>query len=85
MRIAISKVTKNISDLCSRPDALITPISVPTSCNTGDVALADGRSAMEGRVEVCRDGVWGAVYGEWNFSNARVVCRQLRFPSECEF
>jgi len=62
----------------------MSPISVQTSCTTDDVALADGRSAMEGRVEVCRGGVWGAVYGEWTFSNARVICRQLRFPSECE-
>ena len=40
---------------------------------------------MEGRVEVCRGGVWGAVYdGGWNFNDARVTCRQLGYPSECE-
>ena len=36
--------------------------SVPSSCTTGNVTLVDGDNEMEGRVEVCRDGVWGAVY-----------------------
>ena len=41
---------------------------------------------MEGRVEVCRGGVWGAVYDSgWNFNDAQVTCRQLGYPSECEF
>ena len=41
---------------------------------------------MEGRVEVCRGGVWGAVYdyGGWNFNDAQVTCRQLGHPSDCE-
>ena len=41
---------------------------------------------MEGRVEVCRGGVWGAVYdySGWNFKDAKVICRQLGYPSECE-
>ena len=41
---------------------------------------------MEGRVEVCRGGVWGAVYdySGWNFNDAQVTCRQLGYPSECE-
>jgi len=42
---------------------------------------------MEGRVEVCRSGVWGAVYdyGGWNYNDVKVICRQLGYPSECEF
>ena len=39
---------------------------------------------MEGRVEVCRGGVWGAVYSGWNFNDAQVTCRQLGYPSDCE-
>jgi len=68
--------------------------SVPSNCTTGDVRLVDGRNEMEGRVEVCRSGVWGAVttryyyyahYLKWSFSYARVTCRQLGYPSECKF
>ena len=40
---------------------------------------------MEGRVEVCRGRVWGAVYDSvWSFNDAQVTCRQLGYPSECE-
>ena len=63
-----------------------TQISVPSSCTTGNVTLVDGDSEMEGRVEVCRGGVWGAVYAStgWKFNDAQVTCRQLGYPSECE-
>ena len=61
-------------------------ILVPSSCTTGNVRLVDGDNEMEGRVEVCRGGVWGAVYdySGWNFNDAQVTCRQLGYPSECE-
>ena len=60
--------------------------TVPSSCTTGNVRLVDGDNEMEGRVEVCRGGVWGAVYdyNGWNFNDAQVTCRQLGYPSECE-
>ena len=38
---------------------------------------------MEGRVEMCRGGVWGAVYG-WDFNGAQITCQQLGYPSNCE-
>lgn len=47
-------------------------------CTHGDVRLVNGSSALEGRVEVCINGVWGTICGSyWNDNNARVVCRQL--------
>ncbi len=49
--------------------------------------LADGKHDAEGRVELCQDGVWGAVsanYNYWTVEDAMVTCRQLGFPSECE-
>ena len=73
-----------VSDLCYKSEYKPS-ISVPSSCVTDDVTLVDGGSQMEGRVEVCRGGVWGAVYGAWNYNTAQVICRQLGFPSECEF
>jgi len=64
--------------------------SVPSNCTTGDVRLVNGRDEMEGRVEVCRSGVWGAIgnrkfFFEWSYSNARVTCRQLGYPSQCKY
>ena len=51
----------------------------------GNVTLVDGDNEMEGRVEVCRGGVWGAVYdNRWDFNDAQVTCRQLGYPPECE-
>jgi len=55
---------------------------VPSSCTTGNITLVDGRSGMEGRVEMCRGGVWGAIYdGRWDFNDAQATCQQLGYPS----
>jgi len=60
-------------------------ILVPSSCTTGAVTLMDGRSGMEGRVEMCRGGVWGAIHDSgWDFNDAQVTCQQLGYPSNCE-
>ncbi len=51
-------------------------------CEDGQVRLADGQSPMEGRVEMCYDGVWGTVCNRaWSKADASVVCRQLGFSS----
>ena len=55
------------------------------NCNTGDIRLVDGNSTSEGRVELCSQGLWGAIStSSWSSSDARVVCRQLGLPLECE-
>jgi len=57
----------------------------------GSLRLADGPSALEGRVEVFFDGQWGTVCDDrWSFgaaqgfANGEVVCRQLGFRGAAE-
>ncbi len=73
---------------CNLRSEMLVGCYEPANCNAGEIRLVDGNSTSEGRVEVCTQGLWGAIsvsYG-WNPSNdATVICRQLGFPWECEF
>ena len=45
--------------------------------------MVDGDSALQGRVEVCVDGVWGTVCDDmWGVEEASVACRQLGFSPD---
>ena len=47
-------------------------------CTYGGVRLVSMSNPLDGRVEVCYDGVWGTVCNRgWNSDDAQVVCRQL--------
>ena len=49
-------------------------------CPEGDVRLLEGSTKLEGRVEICKNNVWGTVcHIGWTVEDARVVCRQLGF------
>ena len=59
--------------------------TVGSNCTEGQVRLADGSTTYEGRVEVCRGGVWVAIYDSgWSYYDALVVCRQLGYPYQCK-
>ena len=44
--------------------------------------MVGGTVANEGRVEICSNGAWGTVCDDsWGSVDARVVCRQLGYPT----
>ena len=55
-----------------------------TDCEDGEMRLVGGND-IAGAVAICRRGVWGVVCDHyWDSNDARVVCRHLGLPSECE-
>jgi deleted-in-malignant-brain-tumors protein 1 len=49
-----------------------------SGCTEGDVRLLEGSTDLEGRVEVCKNNMWGTVCDDgWDKADATVVCRQL--------
>ena len=56
-----------------------------TACTHGAVRLVNGVSPLEGRVEVCSDGVWSTVCDDgWCVDTASVVCAQLGLSPRSE-
>ena len=51
-----------------------------TDCADRDIRLVSVGNPLDGRVEVCYDGVWGTVCrNNWGLADAAVACRQLGY------
>ena len=54
-------------------------------CINGQLRLAGGNVANEGRVEICMNNVWGTVCDDfWGRIDATVVCQQLGYSSQSQ-
>ena len=55
------------------------------ACTEGDIRLIGGNSVLEGRVEVCVNGVWGTVqHRGFKSVAAKVACQQLGYIDGCK-
>lgn len=54
-----------------------------TTCVHDTIRLVDGSNVTEGRVEICKNGVWGTICDDiWDSPDAFVVCRELGYAYE---
>ena len=59
---------------------VIDPVNATIPCYDGELRLAGGTVANEGRVELCYQNQWGTVCRDgWSVTDARVACRQLGY------
>ena len=58
----------------------------PAPCTDGQLRLAGGNVANEGRVEICLNNEWGTICDDnWSTSDANVVCSALGFSDSSKF
>ena len=58
---------------------IVLPNSEP-ECSGTDIRLVNGDTKYDGTVQICYNGVWGAVCGSnWDNTDANVTCRQLGY------
>ena len=61
---------------------LLLSLATGGGCTLGDLRLMGGTNTMEGRVEICIDGVWGTISDDgWSTVDAQIACRQLGFAA----
>lgn len=55
---------------------------ISIGCTHVAVRIVGGSINREGRVEVCLNGIWGTVCGDyWSQEDANIVCRQLGYSN----
>ena len=53
---------------------------ITSDCVDGDIRLVGGSTALEGRIEICFNMVWGAICdSSFTSGEASVACSQLGF------
>ncbi len=56
-----------------------------TNSSSPRVRLAEGKSSLEGLVEVYYDGFWGTICADgWSENNGMVLCKELRLGNVAE-
>ena len=67
---------------CTELSNFLLHLKAPNCFVEGEIRLRGGTSPGEGRVEMCLGGTWGTVCDNgWGTTDARVVCRQLGYPT----
>ena len=56
----------------------------PGACSDdGEMKLVNGTIQQEGRIEICLNGVWGAICDNgWNTNDAYVFCREIGYNGQ---
>lgn len=59
------------------------PYYIESQCGGGSVRLVGGTMGREGRVEYCRNNVWGTVCDDyWGNVDAKVICRMIGYSTD---
>ena len=55
------------------------------ACRNGDIRLRSLPGGIDKLVQICFAGRWGQICAdEWDNDDARVTCRQIGMPGNCE-
>ena len=59
---------------------MLVALCVVGLCEDGDIRLVDGVDDLEGRIEICWKGSWGAVCSVgFGVEEAKIACKQLGY------
>ena len=66
--------------ICIQQAEVFSLLIIEQECTDMDVRLVDGRTVLDGHVEICLIGLWFPVCDtKWDKRDAEVVCRQLGY------
>ena len=87
--IRMGSITRVCRNVFARIDKKITHFLLAVGdlvCTHGELRLQDGRTPLQGRVEICIGGRWGSICDDlWDNNDASVVCSQLGFSRRSKY